>query len=190
MLAFKNDLSQIKMIDFGLSKDFTHGQTHKEAVGTPYTVAPEVIRGKYDEKCDMWAIGVLTYLLLCGYPPFGGCGSESMMTVREKILQGSFQFEPENVWKQVSSQAKQFISSLLVINPIIRPSAEEAQKSPWLQEWAKTDVKYSNSNLNPNVVRALIDFKKYSDMRKFFCEVLSFTLLPNQIEDLKKDFIL
>eukprot|EP00590_Aulacoseira_subarctica_P009483 CAMPEP_0172425552 /NCGR_PEP_ID=MMETSP1064-20121228/32647_1 /TAXON_ID=202472 /ORGANISM="Aulacoseira subarctica , Strain CCAP 1002/5" /LENGTH=587 /DNA_ID=CAMNT_0013168519 /DNA_START=213 /DNA_END=1976 /DNA_ORIENTATION=- len=181
--------SELKMIDFGLSKHFTHGQTHKEAVGTPYTVAPEVIRGKYDEKCDMWAIGVLTYLLLSGYPPFGGCGGpESIMTVRENILKGSFQFEPENVWKQVSSQAKQFISSLLVINPIIRLSAEEAQKSTWLQEWTKTDFEYSNSNFNPNVVRALIGFKKYNDMRKFFCEVLSFTLLPNQIEDLRKDF--
>ena len=49
--------SELKMIDFGLSKHFTFGEVHHEAVGTPYTVAPEVIRGSYDEKCDVWAIG-------------------------------------------------------------------------------------------------------------------------------------
>ena len=49
--------SELKMIDFGLSKHFTFGEVHHEAVGTPYTVAPEVIRGSYDERCDVWAIG-------------------------------------------------------------------------------------------------------------------------------------
>lgn len=49
--------SELVMIDFGLSKHFTFGEVHSEAVGTPYTVAPEVIRGRYDERCDVWAIG-------------------------------------------------------------------------------------------------------------------------------------
>lgn len=56
--------SELKMIDFGLSKHFKYGEVQHEAVGTPYTVAPEVIRGTYDERCDVWAIGVITYLLL------------------------------------------------------------------------------------------------------------------------------
>lgn len=49
--------SELKMIDFGLSKHFTFGEVHHEAVGTPYTVAPEVIKGTYDERCDVWAVG-------------------------------------------------------------------------------------------------------------------------------------
>lgn len=49
--------SELKMIDFGLSKHFKFGEVQHEAVGTPYTVAPEVIRGSYDERCDVWAIG-------------------------------------------------------------------------------------------------------------------------------------
>ena len=61
--------SELKMIDFGLSKHFRFGEVHHEAVGTPYTVAPEVIRGSYDERCDIWAIGVITFLLLSGDPP-------------------------------------------------------------------------------------------------------------------------
>ena len=77
------------MIDFGLSKHFDHGQVHHEAVGTPYTVAPEVIKGRYGEKCDIWAIGVITYLLLSGDPPFGGCGGpEPLSVVRMNILAG------------------------------------------------------------------------------------------------------
>jgi calcium-dependent protein kinase len=82
--------SELKMIDFGLSKHFTHGQKNNEPVGTPYTVAPEVLCGNYDEKVDVWAIGVITFLLLCGDAPFGGCGGpEPMSVVRENILKGT-----------------------------------------------------------------------------------------------------
>ena len=56
--------SELKMIDFGLSKHFLDGETQTEQVGTPYTCAPEILRGSYDEKSDIWAIGVITYLLL------------------------------------------------------------------------------------------------------------------------------
>ena len=118
------------MIDFGLSKHFKYGEVHHEAVGTPYTVAPEVIRGSYDERCDIWAIGVITFLLLSGDPPFGGCGGpESLMTVRSNILCGAFKFEPDEVWSIVSSLARDFIKSTLVIDPKNRPTAKEAQKN-------------------------------------------------------------
>ena len=85
--------SELKMIDFGLSKHFIHGELENEAVGTPYTVAPEVLRGRYDERCDIWAIGVIAFLLLSGDPPFGGCGGpEPLSQVRANILSGTFQF--------------------------------------------------------------------------------------------------
>ena len=66
--------SELKMIDFGLSKHFEVGQHLYDKVGTPYTVAPEIIKGSYDEKSDLWALGVITYLLLSGETPFGGLG--------------------------------------------------------------------------------------------------------------------
>jgi len=177
------------MIDFGLSKHFKYGEVHHEAVGTPYTVAPEVIRGSYDERCDIWAIGVITFLLLSGDPPFGGCGGpESLMTVRSNILRGAFAFEPDEVWSIVSQQARDFIMSTLVTDPKNRPTAKEAQKNPWLREWARRGKKDDDNTLNPNVVSALVNFKEYSDMRKLLCEVLSFTLLPDQIKDLRVEF--
>jgi calcium-dependent protein kinase len=181
--------SELKMIDFGLSKHFRYGEVQHEAVGTPYTVAPEVISGSYDERCDIWAIGVIAFLLLSGEPPFGGCGGpEPLMTVRANILAGSYAFEPADVWDLVSQGARTFIKSLLVTDPQYRPTARSAQKLPWLTEWADRARSEGDNVLNPNVVKALVNFKEFSDMRKLLCEVLSFTLLPEQIKDLRKEF--
>ena len=217
--------SELKMIDFGLSKHFTFGEVHHEAVGTPYTVAPEVIRGSYDERCDVWAIGenlkrerdlrlvysfsllpllrslirllppnrtgVITYLLLSGEPPFGGCGGpEPLMQVRDNILNGDFRFEPREIWRTVSQDAKDFITRLLVVDPLDRPTAQVAQELKWLKKWSTKErcENGEDSMIDPSVVRALVGFKEYSDMRKLLCEVLSFTLLPDQIQDLRKEF--
>lgn len=177
------------MIDFGLSKHFRFGEIQHEAVGTPYTVAPEVIRGSYDERCDIWAIGVITFLLLSGDPPFGGCGGpEPLMTVRANILRGSFQFEPEYIWANVSHTAREFIKEMLKTDPKDRPTAKTAQKHAWLVEWASRNRTGEDNVLNPNVVKALVNFKEFSDMRKLLCEVLSFTLLPSQIKELRHEF--
>lgn len=182
--------SVLKMIDFGLSKHFQFGELHHEAVGTPYTVAPEVIRGSYDERCDVWAMGVITYLLLSGDSPFGGCGGpEPLTTVRDNILKGSFRFLPVDIWRNVSQQAKDFIKNLLVVDPSKRPNTSETQKLPWLKNWAVKETFDNGGNaLSPSVVKALVNFKEYSDMRKLLCEVLSFTLIPEQIKDLRKEF--
>ena len=73
------------MIDFGLSKYFKAGECQSEQVGTPYTVSPEIIKGNYDEKCDIWALGVITFLLLCGETPFGGLDGESLLSVKKNM---------------------------------------------------------------------------------------------------------
>ncbi|KAL7436643.1 hypothetical protein ACHAXH_006174 [Discostella pseudostelligera] len=181
--------SELKMIDFGLSKHFKFGEVQHEAVGTPYTVAPEVIRGSYDERCDVWAIGVITYLLLSGESPFGGCGGpEPLMQVRDNILKCNFVFEPQEVWGNVSDKAKKFISRLLVADPNMRPTAREVQQDPWLVEMTDRNRNGDDKALNPSVVKALVNFKEYSDMRKLLCEVLSFTLIPDQMQGLRKEF--
>jgi calcium-dependent protein kinase len=195
---------------------FTFGEVQHEAVGTPYTVAPEVIKGSYDERCDgkiviivhfrmveivsdvvqyilsiviVWAVGVITYLLLSGEPPFGGCGGpETLLQVRDNILRGTFRFEPEDVWETVSIEAKDFIRSLLVLDPMQRPTAKQAKGSKWLKMWRHVENGDEAPEINPNVVKALIGFKEYSDMRKLLCEVLSFTLLPEQIQGLRNEF--
>ena len=89
------------------------------------------------------------------------------------------------MWQTVSQEAKDFILSLLVVDPVDRPTARQAKDSRWLKMWSNRENNGKNeadSMINPNVVKALVGFKEYSDMRKLLCEVLSFTLLPEQIQ--------
>ena len=70
ILSLINKTLKIKLIDFGLSAYFDESSLLHSKVGTPYYVAPEVLDGNYSKECDMWSIGVITYILLVGYPPF------------------------------------------------------------------------------------------------------------------------
>ena len=77
----------------------------KSIIGTPYYVAPEVLMGKYDAKCDIWSAGVILYILLCGYPPFYGENDEEIL---KQVVIGAFKMEgPE--WDVVSDEAKDLL---------------------------------------------------------------------------------
>jgi len=180
----------LKLIDFGLSKHFASGELLHDRVGTPYTVAPEVIKGVYDERCDLWGVGVLTYLLLSGEAPFGGCGGPEPLTeIRDNILRGKFEFKPDEVWGNVSEYAKDFICNLLVTDPAKRPTAQEAQMHPWFGKWtAKEPNKGKSNSLHPYVVKALAKFRKESVLRRIIKEVISFSLVPQQVQDFYKEF--
>ena len=81
----------------------------KTRIGTPYYMAPEVLEGAYDETCDMWSIGVITYCLLCGYPPFNADTDQQLF---RKIKTCDYEFHlPE--WGSVSDDAKEFIQGLI-----------------------------------------------------------------------------
>lgn len=122
----------IKIADFGLSKDF--GQENlKTSCGTPDYVAPEVLQGEeYDMSVDIWSIGVIIYILLCGFPPFYGNTQKELF---DKILNASFNF-PSPEWDGVSDSAKNFIKKLLVVDPEKRYTAEQALNDPWIQEYS------------------------------------------------------
>ncbi len=113
MFASSHKHAEIKIIDFGLSKFISKGQKLDTIVGTPYYVAPEVLRGQYNQTCDMWSVGVLLYILLCGYPPFTGKGSKEIF---KKILTVSLEF-PEDDWRGISVSAKNLIRELLHPRP-------------------------------------------------------------------------
>jgi len=175
------------MIDFGLSKHFKEGESQCEQVGTPYCVAPEIIKGSYDEKCDVWALGVITYLLLCGETPFGGLDGESLLSVKQNIMRAEVVFEPHEAWEGVSDAGKAFVKRLLNPDPTRRPTAKQVQRDEWIQVWAKKSSK-DEKRLNPKTINSLMEFKKCSDMKKLLSEVLSFTLMPEQIVDLRNEF--
>jgi calcium-dependent protein kinase len=111
------DDSPIKIIDFGLSRhDNLNFGVMKTKVGTPYYVAPEVLRREYTKSCDVWSIGVITYILLCGYPPFYG---DSDNEIFESVKIGRYEF-PSPEWDDISEDAKDFINSLLKLDPSAR----------------------------------------------------------------------
>jgi len=78
-------------------------------MGTPYYIAPEVLDKNYDQKCDIWSLGIILYVLFCGYPPFNGTNDEKIM---RKIKEKNVSF-PNEEWDDVSIQIKEIILSML-----------------------------------------------------------------------------
>ena len=97
-------------------------------IGSPYYVAPEVLAGKYDHQCDMWSIGVIAYILLCGYPPFNGSNEGRIF---RRIMACDYDFR-EDDWDLVRDEAKDFIKKLLVKDPQKRMTATQALNHIWL----------------------------------------------------------
>lgn len=108
-------------------------------VGTPYYIAPEVLRKKYDRSCDLWSVGVITYILLCGYPPFRGNTNNE---IHEATLSGRCRFPSED-WSNVSREAMSFIRRLLHKDPTKRMTAAQALNHPWMMKHADDDASMS-----------------------------------------------
>lgn len=129
MFSDKDLESTIKLIDFGISLKFQKNHKIKDKTGTILYVAPEVLKGSYDEKCDIWSCGVLMYLILCGYPPFYGNSRRSVM---KKILHQDVKFDAA-IWTRISSEAKDLIKMMLLKDPEKRPSCEEVLNHSWFR---------------------------------------------------------
>ena len=124
----------IKLIDFGLSHDISLSQPKSSHVlGTAGYMAPEVINGKYDQKCDMWSIGVIMFTMLCGRPPFGVGEDGDDKETLQQVLTGSFEMN-EDEWEDVSDEAKELVTKMLAYFPDDRISANDAIKHPWIAE--------------------------------------------------------
>jgi len=128
------DDTEVKIADFGLSKIIDKDKMMQTACGTPGYVAPEVLNAEgYDKEVDMWSVGVITYILLCGFPPFY---SESVPEVFEQIMKAEYDY-PEEYWDEISAEAKDFIDHLLVVDVSKRLTAEQALNHPWLRQSTK-----------------------------------------------------
>jgi len=152
LLLKEGEDTGVMLSDFGLSKIVGEESMMETACGTPYYVAPEVLNASgYDEQVDLWSVGVITYLLLCGFPPFYG---ESLPEVFEQIMKAEYDF-PDPYWKEVSQEAKNFIGTLLVVDAKKRASASSALQHPWITKGGP-DKKL---NIKP-------EMEKYNSTRK------------------------
>lgn len=134
----KNENSPLKIMDFGLSSFEDYANPVVGLFGSIDYVSPEALSrdNKITTKTDIWSLGVILYILLSGYPPFF---APSNRQKQQMILNGQFSFD-EKTWKNISSSAKQLISSLLEVDPNMRPTAQEIVEHPWVRgELAKEE---------------------------------------------------
>lgn len=130
MLRERQDISQatIKAIDFGLSKRFVPGVYMTTTACTPCYVAPEVLTNRYTEACDMWSLGVLIFLLLCGALPFDGNDNAQVL---EAVKSGKYSFN-RPPWQIISECAKRLVARLLLVDASRRATAQQTFEDPWI----------------------------------------------------------
>lgn len=135
LLKSNDEDTEIKLADFGLSKIMGQDAMMQTACGTPGYVAPEILQAKgYGIEVDMWSVGVITYILLCGFPPFY---NENIPLLFESIMKADFNY-PSEYWDHISDDAIEFIDNLLEPDPKKRMTAKGALAHKWLQGTAPT----------------------------------------------------
>ena len=181
LFASEEPDSPIKLIDFGFSVIFDKNENNKEKatdgsdfkrlglrrmkskVGTLYYISPEIIKGNYDEKCDIWACGVILYILICGYPPFSGNTDKEVYNL---ITQVKYDFDKE-IWKNISKYAKELIRNMLTPAKN-RYTAKQVLASKWLE------VKLKDKD---EKIKYILDYRhihKYKTYNKFKQAILTF----------------
>lgn len=156
ILLESKDTFLLKIIDFDTATFFRKGN-YKEMFGTPMYMAPEVVKGKYNEKCDLWSCGIIMYILLMGGPPFDGTDEEIFKWLRAPNIPLTGPY-----WDQISIEAKDLLSKLLNPDPNQRISASEASVHHWLSSHAKS----VSSESMKTVLQGIQRFKRTSKLKE------------------------
>ena len=172
----END-NPIKIIDFGLSQIFINRKL-KTKVGTAYYVAPEILKGDYTEKCDVWSAGVILYILLSGDPPFNGADDS---VIYSKIATMKYTF-PEKKWKNISNEAKDLITHMICPEEE-RYNAEQVLAHPWFSKASNTLL--TEFKFDPNF---LFKYMNNNLIKKISLLFIASRLEDNEIKDLRQIF--
>lgn len=154
----------VKLADFGLARRLPHDTDviSCDASGAPLFLAPEtILEDLIGQPVDMWACGVILFILLAGYPPFWSSNDEKLLL---SILQGNYSM-PSPYWDNVSDEAKDLVRRLIVVEPSERLTVSEALTHPWIQMEAqqRTPQKHGQRRNFAAVicgVRAMLKFRK------------------------------
>lgn len=178
----KIEKTVLKIIDFGLSCHIKSGQVLATKAGTPYYIAPQVLRGKYTEMSDLWSCGVIMYVLICGYPPFY---AETDNEVLKLVKKGKFSFD-DNEWRNVSDDAKNLIVNLLKMEESERFTAEQALNDVWIRDFAP---KSANVPLQSHIVDNLRRFRGQNKLQKAALHIIASQLKEDEIAGLREIFV-
>ncbi|KAG0463660.1 hypothetical protein HPP92_019219 [Vanilla planifolia] len=176
LFAHKKENSPLKAIDFGLSIFFKPGERFSEIVGSPYYMAPEVLKRNYGPEIDIWSAGVILLFFLCGVPHFG-------LGVAQAILRGNIDFKREP-WPNVSENAKDLVRRMLEPDPKRRLTAKQVLEHPWLQNVKKAP----NVPLGDVVKSRLKQFSRMNMFKRKALRVIADHLSTEEVEDMKQNF--
>ena len=138
---------------------FNRGEVQDELVGSIYYIAPEVLKKKYNSKCDLWSCGVIMYILLTGVPPFGGSNNRIIV---EKILKHDYD---KTLLNKRCKACKELISLLLERNISKRIRADEALKHKWFQIYKSKEIRVE---VDPKVIEnCIINLQKFKRLLCF-----------------------
>jgi len=171
----------IKIIDFGCAKRFKEGEYMRTSLGTPFYVAPQVLDGEYTQSCDLWSCGVLTYILLCGYPPFNG---ETEQELIPRIKAGDYDF-PDEEWANVSEDAKDLVRKLICMDPVARLTAAQTMGHTWIKHKAP---KAADRPLQASTLKNMKAFKGQNNLKKAALHVIAQRLKEDEIKALQEMF--
>ncbi|KAK1281621.1 Calcium-dependent protein kinase 32 [Acorus calamus] len=180
LFANKKETAPLKAIDFGLSVFFKPGERFTEIVGSPYYMAPEVLKRNYGPEIDIWSAGVILYILLCGVPPFW---AETEQGVAQAIIRSVIDFK-RDPWPKVSDKAKDLVKRMLDPDPRRRLTAQEVLDHPWLQNIHKAP----NVPLGENVRARLKQFSVMNKFKKRALRVVAEHLSVEEVAGIKEMF--
>ncbi|KAK8653079.1 hypothetical protein V6N13_127094 [Hibiscus sabdariffa] len=172
--------SPLKATDFGLSDFIRPGKRFRDIVGSAYYVAPEVLKRRSGPESDVWSIGVITYILLCGKRPFWDKTEDGIF---KEVLKNKPDFR-RKPWPTISNGAKDFLKKILVKDPRARLTAAQALSHPWVREGGNA----SAIPVDISVLSNLRQFVKYSRLKQFALRALASTLNEEEIADLRDQF--
>jgi calcium-dependent protein kinase len=173
LLTSKGVEGELKLTDFGLGVFFKHNERFRDLVGSPYYVAPEVLKKNYGYEADMWSLGVILYILLSGLPPFWGDTEDQIFKM---VLKGKIDFQTDP-WPKVSEEAKDCVRKLLNQDVSKRPTASEILKHPWLAEQGVAN----DAVLDSVVLKRLKQFAQMNKLKKMVLMVVGQNLSPDEI---------
>ena len=152
--------------------------------GTPYYISPEVLAGNYNELCDMWSCGCILYILLCGYPPFGGDDDQEII---ENVLKMKFSFD-DDAWVGVSAEAKDLIKKLIT-RPERRLTAQEALGHKWFKKVFKNDdIDEKREIIHKEKIKSFKGFMKTAKLQQAALTAIAVNASADDIRDLKEMF--
>ena len=178
-----NNNSNIKIIDFGLSTLKNKTEKLHTILGTPYYMAPEVLKGEYNEKCDIWSIGAITYYLLTGSEPFKGETSNSIFA---KILFTEPNYNTEK-FKNISQNAIDFIKKCFEKDPDRRLSAKDGLKHTWFEPLFKKI--YAPKFIDDNLLYNISTTKKFSQLKRLIMRYMVYNMGHTELSVYKKAFL-